>query len=428
MNKKVLKKLQEYGIQVLNDPEIDKKFPPSKRNKIKYKLIENLSSPLTVDEIYEKYFVVELDPETKNPVKERPSLSEYIIFQSEGRTDNKEIITTFSRLFINLCFPPDFPFINQVINRVVSNILKWVIYIYYPEDVFNKVNTCITDKLTDIGTLKSPTFEPTKFKLPPEIEEKIEHLRSNMDSMEPQEIDKALYEIYDEVQKYLKSKGLTFFDLIDSGTKGKKDDLIQLFISWGYGVDGEGNLTPPVKNSLLKGLTPEEMYYGANKAITAAYLKSVGSAQPGHIAKIIRAALNDVKFDPNLEDCGTKKYFELLVTDKNKSNLIGRYYLNEKTKKLEEITEENVSKLIGKKIKLRSPIYCKSEKFCKTCIGPWLSEQLYIPEANNNSLWSNLTGVVYNLILNQYQKISHSRITAGEELDFRKEFEKYYLK
>jgi hypothetical protein len=77
---------------------------------------------------------------------------------------------------------------------------------------------------------------------------------------------------------------------------------------------------------------------------------------------------------------------------------------------------------------LRSPIYCKSEKFCKTCIGPWLSEQLYIPEANNNSIWSLAIGSIYSILLNQYQKISHSRITAGEELDFRKEFEKYYLK
>jgi len=421
MNKEVYNYLKKKGFKLL----YDEKFEKLDKKKIKYSFSETKTAPLSIDTIFQNYFQLELDEIDR---KQRPSIYDPIIFKSEPRTDNKEIITDFGRLFFNLCLPQDFPFINQTINRkLATEIINTVFKFYSPEE-FDKTTHCIQSKLTDIATIVSPTFEPTKFNLPPDIKEKIEHLRANMDSMEPQEIDKKLYEIYEDIEKYLTDKGLTFFDLIKSGTKGKKDDLIQLFISWGYGVDGEGNLTPPVKNSLLEGLTPEEMYYGANKAITAAYLKSVGSAQPGHIAKIMRAGLNDVKFDPELEDCGTKKYFELLVTDKNKPLIIGRYFLNEKTGKIEKLTEENISQYIGKKIKLRSPLYCKSEKICKTCAGYWLAEQLYDSELQNNSLWSRTYGIVYTKLINSYMKISHHRITAGEELDFEKELEKYYEK
>ena len=424
MNKEVYNYLKEKGFKLLYDEKFEK-YVQKVKPKIKYSFSETRTAPLTAENIFQNYFQLELDEIGK---KERPSIYDLVIFKSETRTDNKEIITDFARLFFNLCLPQDFPFINQAVDRKSATEIIKAVFNFYSEEEFDKATYCVQSIITDIATLVSPTFEPTKFNLPPDIKEKIEHLRANMDSMEPQEIDKKLYEIYEDIEKYLTEKGLTFFDLIKSGTKGKKDDLIQLFISWGYGVDGEGNLTPPVKNSLLEGLTPEEMYYGANKAITAAYLKSVGSAQPGHIAKIMRAGLNDVKFDPELEDCGTKKYFELLVTDKNKSLIIGRYFLNEKTGKIEKLTEENVSQYVGKKIKLRSPLYCKSEKICKTCVGYWLAEQLYDPELQNNSLWAKSYSVIYNKILNVMMKISHHRITAGEELDFEKEFEKYYEK
>ena len=61
-----------------------------------------------------------------------------------------------------------------------------------------------------------------------------------------------------------------------------------------------------------------------------------------------------------------KKYFELNVTEDLADLLIGRYYID--GTKLIQI--ENQKDIINKKIKLRSPLYCKAENgICPICYG-----------------------------------------------------------
>ena len=68
-------------------------------------------------------------------------------------------------------------------------------------------------------------------------------------------------------------------------------------------------------------------------------------------------------------DCGSKMYREVDVTKKNKDKLLKRYYLN--GNKLERLEGETLNKLVGKRIKIRSPLYCtcKDGKICNRCIG-----------------------------------------------------------
>jgi len=389
-------------------------IPEDKRN------TNILITSTDIEEILDSFIRVQT-PDDEEEKKSKLSLWSYVYYKHPKKTNNEKIKTTIGRIIFNLCLPEDYPFINEEINRKkINNILKEIYDKYGPEE-YSKTLHKLQTYILDIGTIASPTFELTEFELPEHIEKMKEELQSQMETMSPVEIDKKLYEIYEELQKYLESKGLSFFDMVKSGTKGKADDLIQLFIAWGYGVDGEGNLTPPVKHSLFEGMKPEEMYYGANKAITAAYFKSVGSAKPGHVAIILRNALNDVYVDWDTEDCRTDKYFELKVTKEIAGTILGRYYYDENKKELVKITEGNINQLIGKIIKLRSPLYCKSERgICLTCYGDLAKE------ANIKHAGLNATGSYYVKGLNLLMKISHHRMTAGEEVDFEKEFERYF--
>ena len=72
--------------------------------------------------------------------------------------------------------------------------------------------------------------------------------------------------------------------------------------------------------------------------------------------------------DLNLDDCGSTDYLEIFVKDiKMVKSLLWRYYWDGDN--LIKITTHNYDSLIGKTIKLRSPIYCKSKRICKKCYG-----------------------------------------------------------
>lgn len=78
------------------------------------------------------------------------------------------------------------------------------------------------------------------------------------------------------------------------------------------------------------------------------------------------------------KDCKSKKYLEINVNKDLASKLIRRYYLDPDTKKLKLV--ENEKNILDKKIKFRSPLWCKSETgICEICYGK-LAEQLQ----NNN--------------------------------------------
>jgi hypothetical protein len=69
-------------------------------------------------------------------------------------------------------------------------------------------------------------------------------------------------------------------------------------------------------------------------------------------------------------DCGVTEdeSLNVVVTDKNKAyQLIGKWYYEEGEESL--ITKNNYLDLIGKLIKVRSPIYCKNDKICSKCYG-----------------------------------------------------------
>jgi hypothetical protein len=85
-------------------------------------------------------------------------------------------------------------------------------------------------------------------------------------------------------------------------------------------------------------------------------------------------ALNNVHIGGN--DCKTKKYLELVITPELRDKINGRYYINPNTNDI-DIINQDTKGLVGKTVKLRSPIYCKEKNnnICKICYGK-LAEQI----------------------------------------------------
>jgi DNA-directed RNA polymerase subunit beta' len=353
---------------------------------------------------------------------DKPLIGVYskVKFKHPKKTKGKIIETTFGRVLFNSLLPEDYPFINEPVNRKKLRKILLDIHDRYGEKVYDEVVRKIQKYSSIFSTICPATIEISGLDLPDEIKEKFKKELEEAKKLGPVEYDKKIEELYHELHNYLISQGVTFFEMVKSGTKGKPSDLQQLFISWGSAYQPLSDETPIVEHSLLEGLTPEELYYGANKARYAAYLKSINVAPIGYFARKMRWALADVKLS-DIEDCKTTKYLEMKVDEKNVKTIIGRYYFDEEKRKLDIITEETADKLIGKVIKIRSPLFCLAKDgICKTCYGK-LAEQL-----KNKDIGLTSMEAMHNVLLNRGMKLTHHKLTAKSLVNFKEELSKWF--
>ena len=71
--------------------------------------------------------------------------------------------------------------------------------------------------------------------------------------------------------------------------------------------------------------------------------------------------------DKKNSDCGTHGYKELALTKDNYKLFLYRYIVI--GEKLVLLDNEQIHKYIGRTVKLRSPLYCTSNKICSKCAG-----------------------------------------------------------
>lgn len=142
----------------------------------------------------------------------------------------------------------------------------------------------------------------------------------------------------------------------------------------GYKTDANGKIFPyPVASSFMLGM--DNMYdllVESRTAVKALYLSTVAIQSTETFAKELQLLAMYIETIYRNDDCGSTNYLEWIVSDaKDLKNLIGSYYLNTDTEKLELITK-NSKHLIGKQIKLRNAIGCKhwnKHAVCAKCFG-----------------------------------------------------------
>ena len=96
--------------------------------------------------------------------------------------------------------------------------------------------------------------------------------------------------------------------------------------------------------------------------------RSVMTQRGGEYSKYIAIMMQAITLGPKDSDCGTTTYVEVDVTDENKG--IFEYEYGVINGKLIELTADILAKLVGKHIKIRSPIFCKMKGcICNRCMG-----------------------------------------------------------
>jgi len=217
-------------------------------------------------------------------------------------------------------------------------------------------------------------------------------------------------ELETKIKEYLKNnlKDDPYVDKIKHGkTLGA---MKKMYGEYGHGGDffyddGKAHV---IEKSLEEGWDKDEetitILY--NDIRQGSYKRGAETQKGGYTAKQALRATSDLKIIDT--DCGSKVTYPFLVTKDNYKKIIGRYIVEQG--KLKLLDNENVKNYIGKKVELRSPLYCKATpNFCKVCCG----EAMKNYENGISIMVVNMAGI----ILNTSMKAMHNTSLELVDLD-----------
>lgn len=315
----------------------------------------------------------------------------------------KGIKTYEGRILFNSILPDNFPFYNETLTKKNIHILLNVIAKNYDVETVKRtldgVKKLGFSKTTEIGS----TFSLKNLSVDPRVYQEISRI---VDDDNLTLADKFFGLAENPMKKQIEST-FPYADFIKSGSRGTWDQADQLIWCRGYVSNSKGEVVEtPIKNNLVHGLTKNEFFtscYGARKALLDVALNTAVS---GYLTRKLVYCDVNVELDENCDDCGTEDYLEITIPqeltdskiqeltahitdeterqleiDKYKAqresgidprklarSLRYRWYMDSDGV-LKQITDQNYPTLIGRTIKLRSPIFCKNPKLCKKCYG-----------------------------------------------------------
>lgn len=278
-------------------------------------------------------------------------------------------ITTLGRALFNSIFPVTFLkkysfFIDETINKKVMNRILLELYQQFDANILGDILTEMTKFLGKYSTVYTKALTMSELL---KAEEYFKNLKERYNTA--QEIEKKQQIINtaeDRLKGDISSKMPVLDSYMSSGARANANQIRQILVSKGI-VEDYKNMPFNIGNSFLDGLSPEEFFlssYGARRGIMD---RSRSTSTTGYLYRKIIYALASVIFDKELGDCGSKRTLTLKVTKKNQDLLLRRFILENNQRVL--LDTSNISKYIDRNIDLRTPIFCKSLKICKTCYG-----------------------------------------------------------
>jgi len=274
----------------------------------------------------------------------------------------KEKLLKRGEIEFNNCLPEDYQIIYGVVDK------KRLISIL--NDIKNSYNEEITkeclDKIKRIG-FKYSTLIGYTMALDFLNDELIKH-RDKIYA-ENKTVQDLLSALNDKNINNLLREGFKYAYMIDSGARGSWDQAKQLIFTRGFISNFNGEILPlPIKHNLMEGLTQEEFFYSSYGCRKGLLDVALNTGTSGYLSRKLIFTCANLQIDSSLDDCGTKDFLSVLVNTERKAKmLIGRWF--EDGENLSLISNENYKSFIGKEIKLRSPIYCKTAKICHKCYG-----------------------------------------------------------
>lgn len=165
-----------------------------------------------------------------------------------------------------------------------------------------------------------------------------------------------------------------------------------------------------ITNSLREGWSVDKFSTMINSLRAGSYNRGQQTELGGVVFKdLLRASANIRLLE---EDCGTKLGLDFIGTEKTKHQLIGYNAIGDDGK-ITQIDESNYGQYLGKKVKLRTPMYCKHPftDYCTTCVGRNLTRT---PTAISVAI-SDYGSVFLSIFLKSF----HGKSLTTQKLDWK---------
>lgn len=346
-----------------------------------------------------------------NLIKEGKTLSSKIPYSSK-KTGGKVMNLTLGRIWFNNLLPENYPLINEAVDKKKMDDIIIDLYKKYGTEEASEIISKLQTESFTLATISPNSFNIDMFIPPTEWVKKKEEFEKNADKLSPVEFKKEAESLTKELLKYIDESGFRAENIMSSGAKGNPiSDWGALLVAKGYVMDIEGKLLGPIATSLNDGYGKIDYYNAGSEARKNFYMRSALTAHPGYLTRKMVNANAGLHIDQKLEDCGTKHTFDLVVTEDLAGLLLQRNYISQ-AGTIKNIT--SVGQILDKKIKLRSPLYCKSENgICPTCYG-----NLY-KTLNTNNIGILAGGAVNVVGINAMMKMRHKSSSINtKEVDF----------
>lgn len=216
------------------------------------------------------------------------------------------------------------------------------------------------------GSLSTAAWSEKSLTTDPQVAIRKKQLfEENKDHLDdPIVLAKIEKELIDMDKKWLEGDAAAPFYAVEGG-KAWKEQRKKMFIMVGMSVafDKDASKITFQPNSLEEGWEVNHVDTMANDIRRGSYGRGIETAKGGVQTKFVLRIFQDVTVDQ--DDCGTKRGITVTITDTNYKEYISRYLTDGSL-----ITADNVKNLIGKTVKIRSPMYCESKPgFCYKCCG-----------------------------------------------------------
>ena len=229
------------------------------------------------------------------------------------------------------------------------------------------------------------------------------------DKFDPEIIAKIAAELKALDDEWLKDDDAMNF-LIGSKvtvTRGKKF----LMVGAEAGL-GDGQNMELVPNSLAEGWDVDKMPAMINNLRAGSFNRGAETMKGGESVKWLQRASSNINIIPG--DCGTKLGKVMTLTPELRSK-----YLNFSAivpgagLTTVRLTEEVIDQYMGKKLLMRSPMYCihKHTDYCATCVGPRLEEN---PTGSSSAISD-----FGSTIMLMFMKANHGKALLLKKYDYK---------
>lgn len=330
-----------------------------------YHPLSGLSFAVNIDFVFGLYVITKDDVDKSvSPVvlKDNTDIVD-LLFKSESFAKN--VVTyrgrtnTIGRRVVELIFNDhivaDEPFVKKKIAKSLQEIAK-----KYPDELED-----VLYRITKIAAVTSSIYGGTMsvkdFKISEDLKKRRDDVISHPDKYD---VDTELDDITSKFIDETLSRNQLPTLLVKSGSRGNAGSMKQVAVAKGYISDATGKVLPdPIGSCFADGFKPVDYFtssYGNRKGVVD---RSQNTANSGYLQRQMIYLAAPVKSGDD-DDCHTNRFFTLTLSEDYVDVLEGRFLSNGDILSKEYVQKHN---LIGKKIQVYSPLYCKSRGLCARC-------------------------------------------------------------